>query len=663
MEYSLNYISSFGNSITNKSLDNNNNEWKYLDIDDINDNKNSGNALLDDDRSYSSLSNKLIEKEKLLIEKEEKYVVALQKLNERDLKLNYVDEQLYKLQSLLNKYKTRTKNLQSKLVQVQSKLNQTKTNDKKENKNNNDVMDKLYQLKKMQDQDSFNVQGSVSWKDLKEQMDDEEIEALLAQTRKQIKKDSKINDVDYIPNIDVEKVIKIEENDKIIDKHEDEYILASKKSSLNSNTQIVDFRLIWDLGVVLIAATFGGIIASLFNQPLILGYLLGGSFVGPGGLKLIQQYVQVETLAHIGSIFLLFNVGIEFQYDKIQKYLKDSILSLILCCLSLYISCYLWFKWISNENEFNIVNISIFVFASLNSSTTVVLKTLDDLIGKNTINTNIANIHHYDDQARNIITAILLFQDLYFIFFMAVFSSVTQQQENDNFIYKLMMVIVVVVIVFKALPNLLTYLRKLISMDIYLLFTISLCIIFTLITQNIFESSGLGAFTAGLLISKSNVTNADDNKLLKTNWEPIRNMFGVLFYAAIGMLINPMFLWTNCYSIVSLVLFISIAKFTMIYFTEYFLTQKRNNKLALNISTSLCLQGEFAFVLSAHAHLDKLITMSQHTACIGSTAVSLLITPFVIRHIITYFIQFYCWISNGKTNVLSVNQHKKSFKS
>ena len=677
LEYSLNYISSstssFGNNINDK-LNNNNidksSQWQY-DTDTEKDYKpNPNDALyknpLSSDVSYKSLSSSLIEKEKLLIEKEEKYVVALKKLNERDLKLNYVDEQLYKLQSLLNKYKSHTKNLQTKLIDLQSKLNQSKSTEIQErqkmdnmNKQNNNNIN---------GNGINNVQGYQSYgiimKQFK-QMDDEEIEALLNQTRKQIQKDSEINHNGQYINIDVEKVIKIEEKDKIIDKHEDEYILASKKSSLNSNTQIVDFRLIWDLGVVLIAATFGGIIASLFNQPLILGYLLGGSFVGPGGLKLIQQYVQVETLAHIGSIFLLFNVGIEFKYNKIQKYLKDSILSLILCCIALYFTCYAWFAWINNENQFNLINITIFVFASLNTSTTVVLKTLDDLIltpdssssSDNKNNKNNHYIHHYDDQSRNIITAILLFQDLYFIFFMAVFSSVTQQQENRNFIYKLMMVIIVIIIVFKALPNLLTYLRKLISIDIYILFTISLCIIFTLITQNIFESSGLGAFTAGLLISKSNVTNENDNKLLKTNWEPIRNMFGVLFFASIGMLINPAFLWINCYLILSLVLFISFGKWTMIYLSEYIL-QKQNNNLALNVSTSLCLQGEFAFVLSAHAHLDKLITMQQHTALIGATAVSILITPFVIRHVITYFVQF---MINGKALIL--NPNKKSFKS
>merc|ERR1712113_513996 len=111
-----------------------------------------------------------------------------------------------------------------------------------------------------------------------------------------------------------------------------------------------------------------------------------------------------------------------------------------------------------------------------------------------------------------------------------------------------MMVIVIAIILYKSLPILLSYLRKSLDIDIYILFAVSLCIIFTLITQNIFESSGLGAFTAGLLIRKSN----ESDKLLKKNWRPLRNIFGTVFFASIGMLINPTFLLTNCYMICSL---------------------------------------------------------------------------------------------------------------
>jgi len=81
-----------------------------------------------------------------------------------------------------------------------------------------------------------------------------------------------------------------------------------------------DFRLIVDLVLVLAAAAAGGLFASLLRQPVILGYLLGGIVVvGPAGLGLIKELIQVDTLAEFGVAFLLFALGVEFSFAERQK--------------------------------------------------------------------------------------------------------------------------------------------------------------------------------------------------------------------------------------------------------------------------------------------------------------------------------------------------------
>merc|ERR1712154_611041 len=109
------------------------------------------------------------------------------------------------------------------------------------------------------------------------------------------------------------------------------------------------------------------------------------------------------------------------------------------------------------------------------------------------------------------------------------------------------------------------------------------------------------------------------------------------------MLINPVFLWSNCYSLVSLVAFIAVGKWLMIYISVFFL-HHRDKDVARNVSSSLALQGEFAFVLSSHAHQDGLIATSMHTALIGATAVSIMLTPFVIRHLPSFVEQSCYWV-------------------
>ncbi|XP_020883432.1 K(+) efflux antiporter 4-like [Arabidopsis lyrata subsp. lyrata] len=76
-------------------------------------------------------------------------------------------------------------------------------------------------------------------------------------------------------------------------------------------------RLISDLVVVIVSATCGGIAFACAGQPVITGYLLAGSIIGPGGLSFVSEMVQVETVAQFGVIFLLFALGLEFSAAKV----------------------------------------------------------------------------------------------------------------------------------------------------------------------------------------------------------------------------------------------------------------------------------------------------------------------------------------------------------
>jgi CPA2 family monovalent cation:H+ antiporter-2 len=80
-----------------------------------------------------------------------------------------------------------------------------------------------------------------------------------------------------------------------------------------------DFRLIVDLVTVLAAASFGGLLAAALRLPVLLGYIFGGIIVGPTGLGLIKELVQVETLAQFGVAFLLFALGVEFSLKQLKS--------------------------------------------------------------------------------------------------------------------------------------------------------------------------------------------------------------------------------------------------------------------------------------------------------------------------------------------------------
>jgi len=84
-------------------------------------------------------------------------------------------------------------------------------------------------------------------------------------------------------------------------------------------------QLIKDCTVLLVAAAAFGTVFDMLGQPMINGYLAAGAFVGPGGFKLINELVQVESIAQLGVYLLLFTLGVELSVDRVHRVLGPSI--------------------------------------------------------------------------------------------------------------------------------------------------------------------------------------------------------------------------------------------------------------------------------------------------------------------------------------------------
>jgi hypothetical protein len=168
-----------------------------------------------------------------------------------------------------------------------------------------------------------------------------------------------------------------EETPTLIDRKDNVFIISNFKSKYP--VLQLDLRLISDLVVVIVSATCGGIAFACAGQPVITGYLLAGSVVGPGGLNVVSEMVQVETVAQFGVIFLLFALGLEFSTTKLKVVRAVAVLGGLLqvflfMCLCGIIASLCGGK--SSEGVF------VGTFLSM-SSTAVVLKFLME---KNSIN-------------------------------------------------------------------------------------------------------------------------------------------------------------------------------------------------------------------------------------------------------------------------------------
>ncbi len=382
-----------------------------------------------------------------------------------------------------------------------------------------------------------------------------------------------------------------------------------------------DFRLIVDLVSILAAAAVGGIIAGLSRQPALLGYIVGGAIVGPAGLGLIKELIQVETLAQFGAAFLLFALGVEFSFSELKKVQKISlgggglqILLTILITTIISVSV----GWVTTPQQ------GVFLGAILSlSSTAVVLKSLME-------SNQTATSHG------QVMLGILVVQDLALGFMLAVLPALDRPPAEIGMAVAQaglkigLFAIGATLTGIWVVPRLLRLLASTESRELFLLGIVTLCLGIALITEKLGLSIEMGAFVAGLMISE--VEYADQTLAYV---EPLRDIFAALFFAAIGMLIDPLFLWDNLDLILGLVSIVFVGKFAII--TPLVWLFGYPLQTALIAGLGLAQIGEFSFVLASEGRSLGLVSQRVYLLLLGTTAVTLVVTPFILRLIPSLF--------------------------
>lgn len=376
-----------------------------------------------------------------------------------------------------------------------------------------------------------------------------------------------------------------------------------------------DFRLIVDLVSVLAAAAAGGLFAALLKQPVLLGYLAAGVIVGPTGLGLIKEIIQVETLAQFGVAFLLFALGVEFSFSELKKVkvislggggLQIALTILVTTLVSLAMG------WVTSPPQ------GVFLGGILSlSSTAVVLKCL--------MERNETSTPH-----GQVMLGILVVQDLALGLMLAVLPALDQPAEEVGLaigwalLQTGLFALGAVAAGIWVIPRLLRLLAKTESRELFLLGVVALCLGIALLTEHLGLSIEMGAFVAGLMISDAEYA---DQTL--TYVEPLRDIFASLFFASIGMLIDPVFLWNNLELILGLVTLVFIGKFLII--TPLVRIFRYPLKTALIAGLGLAQIGEFSFVLASEGQTLGLVSRRVYLLILGTTAVTLVVTPFVLR--------------------------------
>ncbi|KAL6131914.1 hypothetical protein ACLB2K_070287 [Fragaria x ananassa] len=406
-----------------------------------------------------------------------------------------------------------------------------------------------------------------------------------------------------------------EETTTLIDKKDNVFVMSNKKSKYP--VLQVDLRLISDLVVIIVSAAIGGIVFSCLGQPVIVGYLLAGSLIGPGGLMFISEMVQVETVAQFGVVFLLFALGLEFSLAKLKVVGPVAVLGGLLQILTFMFLCGIIAALCGAG-----LSEGIFVGSFLSmSSTAVVVKFLAErnsnssLHGQVTIGTLI-----FQDCAVGLLFALLPV--------LGGHSGVFQGMVSVG---KLVLVLSLYlgassVLCWSFVPRFLKLMMKLSSQtnELYQLAVVAFCLLSAWSSDKLGLSLELGSFVAGIMISTTDFAQHTLDQV-----EPIRNLFAALFLSSIGMLIHVHFLWSHVDILLASVILVIVVKTAVVTIvTKAFGYSFRTSFM---VGVSLAQIGEFAFVLLSRASNLHLIEGKMYLLLLGTTALSLVTTPLMFR--------------------------------
>ncbi|MBA2727115.1 MAG: cation:proton antiporter, partial [Parachlamydiaceae bacterium] len=278
--------------------------------------------------------------------------------------------------------------------------------------------------------------------------------------------------------------------------------------------------------------------------PSIVGFLLTGVMAGPHGFGLLNNVEDVETFATIGIVLLLFTVGMEFSLKKIFEYKRYFLIGgAVQVGMAILATLLIGFFFNHSFGER-----LFWGFLLSLSSTAIVLRVLDER-------------SESDTPHGRLIIGIMIFQDIVAIPMMLVTPLLTSQAVDLDMSFissvgvAMLLLVGVLFAAAKIVPQLLFYIAKTRSRELFLLSVLTICFSVALLTSSIGLSLSLGAFLAGLIVSESEYRNEAVGDIL-----PFQDLFTSFFFISIGMLLDISFVLTYPMTILLITMAVIVLK-------------------------------------------------------------------------------------------------------
>ena len=371
-------------------------------------------------------------------------------------------------------------------------------------------------------------------------------------------------------------------------------------------TLLNDFIIIFGLSIAIL------FIFHKLRIPVIVGFLLTGVVAGPHGLGVISGIQEVETVAEIGIIFLLFTIGVEFSLKELLNIKK-----LVLIGGSLQVILTLAFVFFVAVNLGFSQGEAVFMgFLISLSSTAIVLKLFQER----------AEIDSPQGKAS---LGILIFQDIIVVAMILATPFLTGNGEFEGSLLIMVakgigIILLVIVSAEWLVPTLLYQITKTKSRELFLFSIFFICFSIALLTEKMGLSLALGAFLAGLIISESEYGHQALGNIM-----PFRDIFMSLFFVSIGMLLDINFLFQKPVLIIIIALCVIVLKAAITGFSATMLGYPL--RTAIIVGLSLAQVGEFSFILSQFGIEHGVLSGDTYQLFLSVSILTMASTPLMIN--------------------------------
>ncbi|MEJ5348016.1 MAG: cation:proton antiporter [Desulfosoma sp.] len=367
-----------------------------------------------------------------------------------------------------------------------------------------------------------------------------------------------------------------------------------------------DLLVVFGLGVLV------SLICYRLKLPSVVGFLLTGTLAGPHGLGLVQSSEQVEFLAELGVVLLLFSIGLEFSLSELMRIKRIVFLGGGLQVGLTTLTVWAIFRQVVSSEQ---TALALGFLVAL-SSTAIVLKILQDRM-------------ELDGVHGQMSLGILLFQDVAVVPMMLLIPLLSGREANPLLAWTVLMLksAGILLLVFAGqrwlLPRVLHRVVMTRSRELFLLTSVLVCFGVAWITSTAGLSLSLGAFLAGLMLSESEYSHQTLANML-----PFKDLFTSLFFISVGMILDLSFIAQNA----ALVTMFTLAALALKGFLCILVVLLMGYPIRVAVASGLVLSqiGEFSFVLCTVCLAHGVLGGAHASLFLCVSTLSMLVTPFLI---------------------------------